>query len=56
MVVPQMLSLQPQHAQGHKVMERLRRALGDVRRRHCRPLLGAAEAAGVRRMREMLRL
>lgn len=32
--------------------ERLRRALGEVRRRHYRSLLGAAEAAAARRMRE----
>ncbi|KAF0930123.1 hypothetical protein E2562_030295 [Oryza meyeriana var. granulata] len=32
--------------------ERLRRALGEVRRRHYRSLLGAAEAAAARRIRE----
>lgn len=32
--------------------ESLRRALGEVRRRHYRSLLGAAEAAAARRMRE----
>ncbi|XP_040384212.1 BOI-related E3 ubiquitin-protein ligase 1-like isoform X2 [Oryza brachyantha] len=32
--------------------ERLRRALGEARRRHYRSLLGAAEAAAARRMRE----
>ncbi|KAL5225768.1 hypothetical protein ABZP36_012407 [Zizania latifolia] len=33
-------------------MERLRRALAEVRRRHYRSLLGAAEAAAARRIRE----